>query len=314
MLSRRLSLLGLCGVLLGLLPCGVHAAAPSIRVMILDGESTQYHDWRATTPVLHRILVQAGLFEVDVVTAPPAGGDFTSFKPDFTRYHAVLLNYDAPDGRWPAALQQSFERYIAGGGGLVIVHAANNAFPGWPQFNEMIGLGGWRGRGSQAGPYWFLDGQGVLKSDTSSGPAGSHGRRVPYQVTTRAEHPITAGLPRTWMHAADELYAHLRGPGRNMTVLATAWSDPANAGSGRHEPQLLVTAYGQGRVFHTTLGHDVPAMASVGFVVTLQRGTEWAATGRVTQAVPADFPPSDEVRTRTDLAAMAPAPARPGQP
>ena len=41
----------------------------------------------------------------------------------------------------------------------------------------------------------------------------------------------------------------------------------------------MVLGYGKGRVFHTTLGHDIDALSSVDFVVTLQRGTEWAATG-----------------------------------
>ena len=66
------------------------------------------------------------------------------------------------------------------------------------------------------------------------------------------------------MHQGDELYARLRGPGKNMTVLATAFSDPANAGSGRDEPQLMVLTYGKGRVFHTTMGHDIIALSSVG--------------------------------------------------
>jgi hypothetical protein len=244
------------------------------------------------------MLEQTGLFAVDVVTAPPEGGDFASFRPEFGRYQAVVLNYDAPDGRWPAALQQSFERYVKDGGGLVLVHAADNAFPGWAAFNEMAGIGGWRGRDGRAGPYWFLDADGKLTSSDAPGPTGSHGRRLPFQIMVRAEHPVTAGLPRVWMHAGDELYAHLRGPGRNMTVLASAWSDPANQGSGRHEPQLLVVSYGQGRVFHTTLGHDLPALSSVDFIVTFQRGTEWAATGMVRQAVPADFPSPSAARSR----------------
>src|SRR5690606_12275765 len=108
------------------------------------------------------------------------------------------------------------------------------------------------------------------------------------------DHPVTRGLPPRWLHAADELYAHLRGPGENMTVLATAWSDPANLGSGRHEPQLLVVSYGRGRVFHTTLGHDPVGLASADFVVTFQRGTEWAASGEVTLRVPAGFPGTDQ--------------------
>src|SRR5205823_5065185 len=90
------------------------------------------------------------------------------------------------------------------------------------------------------------------------------------------------------------------------TVLATAYSDPANNGTGNDEPQLMALSFGKGRVFHTTLGHDVSALSSVDFVVTFQRGTEWAATGAVTQKVPSDFPTATRVSIRADLVAMAP--------
>lgn len=279
---------------------GVAAFAAPLPVMILDGESAgTYHRWDQTTPVLRRALEETGLFSVDVVSAPPAGADYSSFQPRFDRYRAVVVNYDAPDGRWPAALQASFERYVKRGGGVVMVHAADNAFPGWKAWNQMNGVGGWRGRGEQAGPWWHYE-RGRMVADSAPGAAGSHGRRDPFVVIVRTEHPITRGLPVTFMHAGDELYARLRGPGRNMTVLATAWSDPANAGTGRHEPQLMVLRYGRGRIFHTTQGHDLAAMSSVDFVVTLQRGTEWVATGRVSQPVPPDFP-TDSVRTRQGL-------------
>ena len=284
----------------------VRAAGP-LRVMILDGESAgPYHKWQSTTPVLKKELDETGLFSVDIVTAPPAGGDFARFTPPFADYRVVVLNYDAPDERWPAALKTAFEQYVKNGGGLVIVHAADNAFPGWRAFNEMIGVGGWRDRTESAGPFWFVK-DGRVVSDTAPGRAGSHGIRIPFAITVREpQHPITKGLPRIWMHQGDELYARLRGPGLNMTVLASAYSDPANRGSGRDEPQLIVVRYGGGRVFHTTLGHDVNGISSVDFVTTLQRGTEWAATGRVTQKVPAAFPTKDAVSYRADLAAMDP--------
>jgi uncharacterized protein len=281
-------------------------AASPIRVMLLDGESGgPWHKWQLTTPVLKKVLEETGLFQVDVVTAPAPGGDFAAFAPRFDAYRAIVLNYDAPDERWPAALKQAFDQYVTNGGGVVVVHAADNAFPGWPAYNQMIGIGGWRGRTEKAGPYWFFK-DGTLQSDSSPGPGGSHGARVPFMLTLRdTKHPIVHGLPHQWMHQGDELYARLRGPG-GMTVLATALSDPANAGSGRDEPILMVLTHGKGRIFHTTLGHDINGMSSVDFITTLQRGAEWAATGAVTQKVPANFPTANTVSYRTDVAAMDP--------
>ena len=89
-------------------------------------------------------------------------------------------------------------------------------------------------------------------------------------------------------------------------VLATAFAEEANRGTGRDELQLIAVSYGKGRVFNTLAGHDANAMSSVDWVVTFQRGTEWAATGAVTQKVPANFPTANTVSYRADLAAMDP--------
>lgn len=283
------------------------SAAPPIQVLLIDGQAAgPYHQWKLTTPVLKKELEETGLFEVTVATAPESpAGDFSQFHPDFTKYQVVVSNLDSPD--WPQNLKTEFENYIRNGGGLVIVHAADNAFPDWTGFNQMTGIGGWRKRNDAAGPMWYYQ-DGKIVPDRTPGNAGSHGLRIPFRVDTRApQHPIMRGLPSSWMHYADELYSRMRGPGQNMTVLATAYSDPSNHGTGHDEPMLIVLSYGKGRIFHTLMGHDVAAISCVGFMTTFQRGTEWAATGKVTQKIPSTFPTTNTVSFRTDLAAMDPA-------
>jgi type 1 glutamine amidotransferase len=273
-------------------------AATPMRALIIDGQNN--HDWQHTTPVLKKILEDTKLFQVDVLTTPPKGGDFSEFKPEFANYKLIVGNYNEfPTGdKWPAVVMSAFEQYIRGGGAFVSYHAADNAFPTWPAYNLMIGIGGWMNRNEKAGPYWYFK-DGKLVSDPTPGNAGNHGARTPFLIVTRdTKHPVTKGLPATWMHAADELFSKMRGPGEHLDVLATAMSDPANRGTGHDEPMLIALTYGKGRIFHTTLGHDPAAMSCVGFIVTLQRGAEWAATGKVTQKVPADFPTADKVSTR----------------
>lgn len=260
------------------------AAADRLKALLIDGQNN--HNWQETTPLIVQTLEGSGRFAVDVVTTPPKGGDMSQFQPEFSSYDVVVSNYNGEP--WSEPTEEAFEQYVSGGGGFVSVHAADNAFPDWPEYNRMIGLGGWGGRDESDGPYIRWKNDRVVR-DTSPGRGGSHGRRVPFMVVVRdRQHPITEGLPGSWMQAEDELYAQLRGPAENLHVLATGFSAPSTGGSGEHEPLLMTIHYGKGRVFHTTLGHDATAISGVAFQVTLQRGTEWAATGDVT------LPPVDE--------------------
>ncbi len=266
-----------------------------IKLLLLDGQNN--HNWKATSPVMKKALESSGRFSVDVATSPPRGQDLSDWKPKFADYDVVLSNYNG--AMWSEETQKSFIDYVKGGGGFVCVHAANNSFGNWKEYNEMIGLGGWGGRNEKSGPYVYIDEKGTLVRDDKPGRGGHHGPQHPFQIIVRNEnHPITEGMPKAWMHAKDELYDLLRGPAVNMNVLATAYADPAKGGSGRHEPMMMTISYGKGRVFHTPMGHADYSMKCAGFVTTLLRGCEWAATGKVNIKIPEDFPSADEGSSR----------------
>lgn len=304
--------------------CGLNVSAinaeEKLKVLLIDGQNN--HSWQQTTPILKWALTDSGRFDVTVSTTPgtaprlpqPPKADataeqkaqyqaaldrvkkevaifeearerlWTSWHPKFSEYDVVVSNYNGEP--WPEAVRTEFVDYVRNGGGFVSVHAANNSFPDWREYNEMIGVGGWGGRNEKSGPYVrFKDGK--IVKQTNAGPGGGHGAKHEFVVELREpSHPIVAGLPAKWMHASDELYDKLRGPAEHLTVLATAYSDKKTGGTGENEPMLMVTDFGKGRVFHTTLGHGTDSMSGLGFQVTLVRGTEWAATGKVTIAAP----------------------------
>jgi len=276
----------------------VHAsliAAEKMPALIVDGQNN-HGVWPKTSRMMKRYLEDTGLFAVDITTTAPKGTD-DKFKPEFGKYRVVISNYNG--AAWPAETQTAFVEYVRNGGGFVVVHAANNAFGNWPEYNEMIGLGGWDGRNEKSGPYLYLKDDGELVRDTSKGAGGHHGAQHDFAVVVRdPAHPVTKGMPREWLHVKDELYDQLRGPAQNVQILATAFADPAHGGSGRHEPMIFTIAYGKGRVFHTPMGHGDYSQECVGFIATLQRGAEWAATGTVTQPLPKDFPTADKTSQR----------------
>ena len=306
-----------------------------LSALIVDGRNN--HDWQTTTDALRAILESTGRFEVTVSTAPelkiPRGprkpnsddaavqAEFEEFRksynaltkpvknafpekwtpwnPNFTNYDVVILNYNGPD--WPKEMRTAFVDYVKNGGGVLAVHAANNAFGNWQEFNEIIGLG-WRpaifGKcpkvNPETGEVFYVEGP-----DKKSG----HGSKHAFQVTVRKpEHPIMRGLPPVWMHGRDELYHHMRGPAKNLTILSSAFSDPKERGTGQHEPITWEVGYGKGRVIVTSMGHFWPGdttlegLHCVGFQTIIARSCEYVATGEVTQwNLRTPLPTSDEI-------------------
>ncbi|WP_106828732.1 ThuA domain-containing protein [Parabacteroides pacaensis] len=266
-------------------------AKKPIKTLIITGQNN--HNWQVSHVVLKQILENSGRFVVDYAISPAQGKDMSSFLIDFTPYGLVVLDYNGD--AWPEETNKRFLSYVQNGGGVVVYHAADNAFSQWKEFNEICALGGWEGRNEKSGPwvYWV---DGKLIKDSSPGVGGSHGQQHEYVLTARtSEHPIMKGLPHEWKHAKDELYDRMRGPGNIKDLLYTAYSDKATGGSGREEPLIFTVDYGKARIFHTMLGHagptveDSPSMQCAGFQITLLRGAEWAATGKVTQKVPKDM-------------------------
>jgi type 1 glutamine amidotransferase len=236
----------------------------SIRVLILSGRNN--HDWRTTTPFLRTLLLDAGRFDVRVCEEP-AGLTAESLSP----YDVLVVDYCGP--RWGGTTENAVESFVRSGKGMVVVHGASYTFAGL----EILGDGHrstgvkeqpWTEYARMVGGYW----PGVP-------PKQFHGQRHSFRVkATRPEHPVVRGLD-TFV-ATDELY-HQMQFFPDTEILATAYDDPSMGGTGQDEPVLTAVRYGNGRVFYTALGHEVPAMREQGFVTTFSRGTEWAARGTV---------------------------------
>jgi len=243
--------------------------AHKIQVIIITGRDD--HDWRGATALMRQYLDTAGIFEVRTAEEfRDAGAD--SLRP----FDVAVLVYNdkAPEDRWTERTRTALQEFVRSGKGLVVYHHTVAGFSSWPEFAALCG-GNYYGR-AQHGPL--------------------HDFTVEF---IDREHPITRGLRKSFPQASDELYANMQmQPAGSYHVLATAWDDHALyggksrtplVGPGKDEPLMWTVQAGAGRVFATMIGHSANAARSDGFRVTFTRGVEWAATGAVTQPVPAEM-------------------------
>lgn len=289
-------------LLLIFVPC-ITEAAP-IRVLIVDGFSN--HDWKHTTELIRGIIEPTGLFTVAVSTAPPttASPGWDVWRPRFSNYDVVIQNSNDIFGgpQWPRVVQQDFEKFVTNGGGVYIWHSANNAFVDWSAYNEMIGLG-WRKKDFG----WAIaidEHQNLIRIPAGKGLDTGHGARVDTLVKRLGNHPIHAGLPRQWLTPDIEVYFYARGPAKNLKVLSYGF-DPQTK---MNWPLEWTVRYGRGRVYTSTYGHvwagdDQPSrMRCAGVQTVAIRALQWLAKREVTYPVPADFPATESISIRGEIA------------
>jgi len=240
----------LASCLIGLVLLSLNLAAadaPKIKVLIVTGDDVGVHPWREVTQATRDVLQAAGKFEVKVCEDPGVLESAASLK----RYDAVYLAmYNAKLPTLNDQAKQNLLEFVKGGKGFVVAHLSSASFKEWAEFQKLCGRN------------WVM------------GKSGHGPRSVFKAKITDTTHPITQGLAD--FETDDELYAKLQGD-TPIKALVTADSD----WSKQTEPLAFVLEYGQGRVFHHTFGHDGKAVNTPGVQKLIQRGTEWAAKGKV---------------------------------
>ncbi len=251
-MNKKYLILLLAALTIVLLPSCKKAAVS--KALIITGQSE--HKWKVSSEAVKQILDETGKFSCTMMTTPPKGEDMSGFSPDFSNYSLIVLDYEGDT--WSETTNSAFMDYVNNGGGVVMCNAKSD--PG-----------------------------GVVSDSVTVS------ERHNFEIRTRiSDHPVTKGLPVRWLHPNDEIVQGIKLADENVQVLAVCYSDTAFSGTGRMEPVLVARNFGKGRIFATMIGtpdeEENKALHCAGYIVTLQRGAEWAATGNVTQEVPFDFP------------------------
>jgi len=247
---RSVKIVALAAMIALVFCMGAQPAKPTpIKVLLITGDDVSAHPWREMSETTREILVNAGKFDVKVVEDPLILESATALK----NYDVIVFTiYSAKLKELPGQAQENLLDFVKGGKGFFVQHLASASFPAWEEFGKLCGR------------KWVM------------GTSG-HGPRAVFQSKiVDKQHPITAGLSD--FSVDDELYAKLQG-NEDIHVLVTADSD----WSKKTEPLVFTRSYGQGRVVHNAYGHDRKALMTPNVQKIIARGTEWAATGKVTE-------------------------------
>jgi type 1 glutamine amidotransferase len=231
---------------------------PMLRVLILSGEGD--HDWRTTSPFLRQLLLDTGRFEVRLCESPTGLTAKT-----LSGFDAVVDDYSGP--RLGTDTEKALEAFVRTGKGFVVTYGGLAA-AARPRSGERI----WPGFVELTKVSW------PTNAALGSGPPF----RLLALKTVRPEHPVMQGL-KSNLRTADR-------PRRGFTLLPGA---EILAATDENEPSLFASNSGKGRIFCTTLGCDLGSMEETAFITTFLRGTEWAASGKVTLPSEVGLPAPD---------------------
>jgi type 1 glutamine amidotransferase len=239
-------------------------AKETIKVLLLSGKNN--HEWQKTTPKLQEILTKSNLFSVSITERPD-----TLNEKSLNSFQLIVSNWNSwPEKNctWPETTKNAILNFVKNGKGMVFVHAAGSANYDWVEYQKM------------GGAAW--------------GDSTKHGKVDAFEVKfTKSDCLVTKGMAD--FRTTDELWVDSRITG-SQKILAEAFAPIDNSGSGEIEPILFCGNSGKGRTFATLLGHDADAMKNLGFQTLLLRGSEWAATGKVTQKIPDELRPDNPIR------------------
>ena len=223
-----------------------------MNLLVISGGSHPYHE---STPVLLDFLGQDGhevqMTEDAGILTTDAMKEFDALVFNTRREQELTLARDA---------QTALTQYVGGGNGFVCIHISGCRPATWDEYHDVTG-GGWMTGESYHPPY----GQFTVNVSNS-------------------DHPCAEGI--TDFITNDELYMNLGWRPGNDVFLTGDSGDGTHPWGPDREPTFMpggtyplawTRAYGNGRVFKTTLGHNGLSFRTPQFQRLVLNGLSWVS-------------------------------------